>query len=246
MPAVLRRGARPVSLVHMPKTGGTWASHVLERRGAELDWDHQPAFMLSPLDPHPRVGIGRDPWLWYLSLWRHLGRMQWPPAAHIWSRGKGTSFRECLYGWTHPDTVDVPTALLPGFLQVEGGRLGRFRFLHHKTGLWSYAISFWFGDLDTWGCPGPRFRWGVDRLLSTATLTEELGELLGEDLEQEREIKRNAAVSERGRDGSALPSWSRYYDAEAFRWVLEAEAWGLEALGMEAPGDPVRTPIGRG
>lgn len=225
-----------LTLIHKPKTGGSWASNVLERRGAYLDDDHDPAWCLPAVDRgRPIVGIARDPWTWYRSLFLHMQRINGCPALYTWGHLQGReaspSWPTVLEGFLSPRRVqELRGGLMHGFVSLQGRRLARASLLDYGGGLWSWSVAYWFGASNAWD-PGPGFRWGVDELWSTAALASQLGAALGEDLSREVGVGANMRPT-----GQRVPA---EYTAEQDAQIREVDAWGLELLGMNGPGAPV-------
>lgn len=204
--------------VHMLKTGGTWLRNALHAtwptEGLATDGgQHGPAVDLLPEDRAGRLVIGtiRDPWSWYVSLWIHISASEQRHDFGGWGGGS-TAFRDVLYGWTHPATVEVLPKSLLCIWGPHSDRDEQEEALRSSS-LYSWAVRYFYTDR----CGG----WLVDRLLDTAQLHAATGRLLGREITEARLPRLNTRQQMSAPikpDDSAI-----LYDKEAMRWVLDAD-----------------------
>jgi len=154
--------------VHMPKTGGLWVAKVLEAvGGSKIPKIHRHCFAgdvpASWTEGRLMFGTVRDPWSWYVSLWRHLsvGRDGQMLLRHLGSGDQ--SFEAFLRGATDPAVwCQTPNRYTQGSWDWPVG----------GDGLWSETFRSIYGHTQ----PIPEL------LIDTAQLTAGLIELLGTDV----------------------------------------------------------------
>lgn len=109
--------------LHMPKTGGMWVSNILlsnggyKIKGSGLH-RHSPISKLSEEQLQGKMVFGtlRDPWSWYVSLWRHL-QIGADGRALLDYIGRGKQdFSSFLEGATDPEVwASAPQKLTDGW-----------------------------------------------------------------------------------------------------------------------------------
>lgn len=204
--------------VHMPKTGGIWVTKILESVGGvrikglarHCYAGDVPA---SWVEGRLMFGTVRDPWGWYLSLWRHLayGRDGQMLLRHL---GRGDqSFDAFIRGVTDPSVwCQTPNRYTEGWWDWPVG----------GDGLWSEtfrAIYGYGGDIP-------------ELLIDTNQLTAGLSELLGTDLS--RIPRQNAAQY---RVNEPLPDPMSVYTEELIALVREYDGAVAHEVGYDDPFD---------
>jgi len=99
--------------IHVPKTGGTWAVHAMQRAGIELTVMGEGSDRHVPYSGVPgpfRFGFVRDPAMWYRSHWAHKRRHEDYPEVM-------DPFHQAIRASTDfPDFVERATAAMPRYV----------------------------------------------------------------------------------------------------------------------------------
>lgn len=218
-------GDRRFLVYHAPKTGGTWLRRALLKHcGAErLAGEHNP-YTHEVHKEYPEaklVGTIRDPWSWYCSFYAHAARSQhygrlwaWAgrpeKAAQIERDKLGSlnqkerelpSFRDVLWGLTHPLAVEPPKVAGVFFEVYDADRLGVGR--------------------DAGFCQRVHrsvYRAGPWTMLCQGNLVEEASELFEVDL---RDVP-PCNTAENAQPGK-LWDYRLWYDNDMVEWVYQAD-----------------------
>jgi hypothetical protein len=206
--------------VHMPKTGGIWVTKVLETvGGTRIPKLHRHCNAQDIPDTwrdgRLMFGTIRDPWSWYVSLWRHLalGRDGQMLLRHL---GKGDQgFEAFLRGATDPGVwMTTPQRYTTAWWDWPAG----------GDGLWSETVRSVYGHGDL--IP--------EVLIDTAQLTEGLTELLGVDVSG---IPLQNTAAGRGKDSIQHPS--ELYTPELIALVRDYDGLLAHRLDYNTPFQPL-------
>lgn len=253
--------------LHIPRTGGTFVSQVLDKhklgsmRFSDDATGHEGAGSLPSklLESHLVFATVRDPWSWYCSIDAHYrqGRRLDGFLHEIFT--KSASFKDVIHTLTKPS--DSSLARKSKGIRYPGARVPEDKFLARLEasglGLWSWMILRTLCTdrvelvrgisqyLEQGDAP-----WSVDAVVDTAQIRDGLCEIIGawrpELLpEMQGDIQgREAANKRAGHKGvqpNARPDPS-YYDLEAQGWVNESDGWMIRRLGFDKPVG-VRPPV---
>lgn len=212
-----------LGFVHMPKTGGTWVGRVLREqfRWRNVGGGHDPAWYRPDYTRLPECdalfGTIRDPWTWYCSLWRYAHRKErTKQALKAWGNGS-LSFRDVLYGWTHPGDVHTLPSTLGVVFQPVNHAEARARLSRVSYGLWTWTVAYMYGN----GCAYDEsgFGWDVAILLDMHNLKNDLSLVLQSPILATPEQNSSERVETEMGDAS----YSDWYDADMIHWVKEAD-----------------------
>jgi hypothetical protein len=208
--------------VHMPKTGGLWVAKVLEAvGGSKVPKLHRHCFAgdvpESWTEGRLMFGTIRDPWSWYVSLWRHLsvGRDGQMLLRHL--GGGNQSFEAFLRGATDPAVwCQTPNRYTQAWWDWPVG----------GDGLWSETFRSIYGHQAIYeheGCI-------PEVLIDTAQLTEGLTELLGTDVSR---VPRQNTAAAKSRVPLGDPKGN--YTAELVALVREYDGELAHRIGYDEP-----------
>lgn len=222
----------PLLVASAPGTTGLWVGKIVRRFGVHvqsLGTPHEPAWRIdeeesfAPLrDPQLlRIGVVCDPWRWYAVTWMEAMRSGGAArdAVSVWGRGS-TTFREFLYGATHPEKV---TESMPNPPEVTWAGGSMSSLLASTLGLCSYTFLYHYGLKSSWLLPGERPAFAVD-VLADGNDPEGLARcLLGLD----------PAATLPARPGppkASIDAMRIGFDSGMTRWVAEADRPLLTAM----------------
>lgn len=253
--------------IHVPRTGGTFISNVLEKNGVG-------SRQLSPsvgghdgirevpehtLDTTLTFASLRDPWSWYASVdahYRHKGRFD--GALHEYF-GRQVGFRDVVHGFTRPGrggSVRMDhVSHYPGSRLAEPGLPGQLA--RAGIGLYTWmvlrmlcrepleSVDGLHRLLDQYG----DIPWGVNAIIDTAQVRDGLSLVLqawNPDLARtlipsvQTSAAENAKGYHRGVLATANPD-PGIYDPEMQEWIIESDGWLFRRFGFAFPvGHPDR------
>lgn len=204
--------------IHLPKTGGTWVSHVLTQLGGRTEYgQHDPAWFPTARNLFQRrtlLGSVRHPLSWYVSLYCHCmtNTSYLPTLLHY---GQGSSdFRDVLRGWLYPERIPHGPPAPIGVIWSPVGA-AHSCYADSGVGLATWAVWYWYGDNQIWQTG--RGDLLTENLMLTYRIQADLEYQLGTCLHEYRDpINR--------RDHAPVDRW---YDSESRGWVAERDAWLL-------------------
>lgn len=230
---------------HLPKTGGTWLQQVLSEQfgGVSRGGGHDPvwhfrwddAFSRPGGKLSPTIGVIRDPWSWYGSLYRFALRGKRQGGIAYWGAaleqdwGKKTQFRAFLYGLTHPQEVPIfEPGSLGTIFELEDRTRMEPRLREGHQGFCSFVASYMFGTHETAGTACPS--WEIDIILNQSDLRNGLKPLLGEIQEPHK-----PAANSSGHIKTEFPSaeYRTWYDEEMLSWVDRADEWFIREFSLQ-------------
>lgn len=236
--------------VHKPKTAGVFLGAVFqEALGSDVIYGgHTPAWRLTAEDVGDRVMVGtvRNPWDEYRSFYLHAKGSR--DAFLAYGNGS-TSFRDVLYGLTHPAEVSRhpfpvgvfwhPFLTIPAWWSLPAGSRSNLLQRYDEQlwqavqrsglGYWTWSTRFIYGARPVL-CWTEERPWAVDLLLATDRVYEAVREVLGLHMDAESFPPRNTAEQ---RGDQLEEAW----DEEMVGWVAEADGRLIERFGFE-PGRP--------
>jgi len=183
-----------------------------------------------PLHDVPSEAIGgravvatvRNPWDWYVSVFRHIHyhAKRGASLTRLWVWGRGeVSWEPVLYGMTHPWEMAEPIAE-----NAVGAPGGLFPDKPWPAGLWSRSTHWFNAGADTW----------VDLASQN--------EVWATELAPEHADALRACPWDNQAMGGSSAGWTE----EQIEWVGEADAEYIALFGYGGPGTTAREPIFRG
>ena len=198
---------------HVPKTGGAWVGSALQPYGTErLGGGHDSVNRTPPPAGYMTFSTVRNPWDWYVSLYLHARSADRHDLLSVWGGGSN-SFRDVLYGWTHPGVGGVPDRV--GVIYELDGPDALLRGFAHREGFCSYTQRFITSR-------------SMDHYIPTDRLAEGLGILTGEDFTH---VPR--ANTAQQRDVGMSRNYRPWYTPEMVEWVWQADGWMAVLFGFE-------------
>jgi hypothetical protein len=240
--------------VHMPRTGGTFISDVLERRGfasrVNIEGGHAPARNTPEYLRRQKILFGtiRDPLSWYKSVNNHYrdSRMHFQGFLHEYMGSGSHSADTVLSSMTHPLEMKIPLERMshpPG--QVKAWPMAEI-LSRTGLGLWSWMVLWMYSRLpvDTEGANIPRkysveeIPWDVALLIDQAHLRQGICDLFDVvDSEKMTDDLRRDIMQEKPKNTTAKSNitWSR--PEEARQRIVDADGWLAKGLGLLRPAE---------
>jgi len=247
--------------LHLPRTGGTFVSSLLERekvgsRRLSMEIGGHDGIRCIPEGVSQNSLVFttmRDPWSWYVSIdthYRSKGRLD--GFLHELF-GKAVPFKEVLRALTHPtsSTMVRPerTARYPGARAPEPGLTGQLA--NAQIGLYTWMAMRMFcrqpfesvQGVGQMLAPGQDIPWDVGAVVDTAQLREGLSMVLdawNPDAAASilPKIQSYAAQNESSRFRGVLQTGGPdpgLFDAEMQEWVRGADGWLMHRFGFHQP-----------
>jgi hypothetical protein len=245
--------------LHLPRTGGTFVSTVLETNGIGMrpvmeGWTGHEGVRELPRTTTDRNFVFasiRDPWSWYCSVDAHFRSDRHFQGFLHGYFGKVVGFPEVLHGLTRPAAygkVDLDrTVSHPG-----GKPIPRFarELSTANIGLYTWMILHMFcreplervPDVQQYLSQGDAL-WDIDAVIDIAHLREGLSLILqslnldvsgkaAHDINS-RAVA-NKSAGHRGVLANGRPD-PAHYSREAQQWVEESDGWALRRFGFDKP-----------
>jgi len=254
--------------IHVPRTGGTFVSNVLEKEGiGSRQLSNEVGGHDGIRDVPERTADAtltfatlRDPWSWYASVdahYRHKGRFD--GALHEYF-GKPVSFKDVIHGFTRPGRGGPirsdHAARYPGSRLPEPGLPGQLA--RSGIGLYTWMVIRMLcreplenveglsGILEEYG----DIPWGVNAIIDTAQLRDGLSSILqawnpGQAASLVGAIQTSAAQNQKGHFRGVLPTGNpdpAIYDSEMQDWIIQADSWIFRRFGFAFPVGDSRRP----
>ena len=262
--------AKGLLYVHLPRTGGTFVSNVLERQGIgsrqlSSEVDGHDGIRLVPettADTTLTFATLRDPWSWYASVYahyRHKGRFD--GALHEYF-GNQVSFKDVIQGLTHP--ADYPKIRLDHDARYPGARIPEpglpGQLARGGIGLYTWMVIRMLCRHPLEDVPGigamlleeGDLPWGVNAIVDTSQLRDGLCSVIqawnpevapGIVQAIQSASAENKKGNFRGVLATGMPD-PGIYDAEMQEWVIEADEWIFRRFGFAFPvGHPARPAV---
>ncbi len=256
--------------IHVPRTGGTFISNVLEKHGVgsrqlSLEVGGHDGIREVPertTDTTLTFATLRDPWSWYASVdahYRQKGRFD--GALHEYF-GKQVSFKEVIQGFTQAGNGSKVrtdhTARYPGARHPEPGLPGQLA--RSGVGLYTWmvirmlcrepleSVDGLSRMLDQYG----DIPWGVNAIIDTAQLREGLSAVLQAWNPQQAQslvpaVQTSAPENQKGHYRGVLPTGNPdpgIYDPEMQEWIIQSDGWLFRRFGFAFPvGSPHRPAV---
>ncbi len=238
-----------LTFIHIPRSGGSWVGEQLRQAGGDNGTHdlHDPLWTIPNQERRHVVATIRDPWSWYVALYRflaqsHGGIQNLRSWAGLEGPGQRPPFRAVLEAWTRQ--VPLPTTVGPGLALTFANMQGRRRLRDyvekaHNAGIWSLGLHYWMSPWTPW--EGPTLRTS-DPLRTTyldhARLTEGLSELLGRDLTDK------AHATSRNHIGGYGPEDPvDWYTDETREWVVLADDGAIKHAKITECSKPANRPL---
>ncbi len=259
--------------LHMPRTGGTFVSNLLEKhklgsRQFSMEIGGHDGIRMVPEQVTQRSLVFatlRDPWSWYASIdahYRHRGRFD--GALHEYFK-RAVPFKELMLGFTHPAASSriplqrssrfpgsrLPEDRLPAKIQASGVGLYTWMVLRLFCREPLELVPGIGGILDQY----TDIPWAVNAIVDTAQLRDGLSDIVSAwrpdiGTQIEADIRQSAPQNEKSRFRGVLPTGGpdpAVFDAEAQGWVSQYDGWLIRRFGFDKPVGqrPAVTLIGR-
>lgn len=247
--------------LHLPRTGGTFVSNLLEKEGvgsrrlsAEIGGHDGIRCIPETVSGNSLVFTTmRDPWSWYVSIdthYRSKGRLD----AFLHELfGKAVSFKEVLRALTHPTSSTKVrlerTARYPGARVPEPGLTGQLA--NAQVGLYTWMAMRMFcrepfesvQGIGQMLAPGQDIPWDIGAVVDTAQLRDGLSMVLQAwnpevAMPVVPKIHAYEAQNESSRFRGVLQTGGPdpgLFDAEMQEWVLRADGWLMQRFGFDQP-----------
>lgn len=248
--------------LHIPRTGGTFVSHLLDRHklgsmhfSGEVT-GHEGISSLP--EGHAAQSLVfasvRDPWSWYCSInahYRHKSNLD-GFLHEIFVRS--VPFKEVMRAFTRPSEVSLERQSKA--VRYPGARIPEERFLgklaESGLGLWSWMILRTLcmdrvelvpGVIRHLELDGADVPWSIDAVIDTAQLRDGLCQIIGAwrpDLlaTMENDIQTGEAMNKKAGHRGVQPNGRpdpAYFCTESQNWVNEADGWMMRRLGFDKP-----------
>lgn len=257
--------------LHLPRTGGTFVTNLLEREGVGTrtltpevgGHDGIRRIPERVADSSFVFGTVRDPWSWYASIDTHYRHRSHLDGFLLEAFGKRkVSFKESLLGMTKPSSLTFLRG--DGAVRYPGARVpvkGLFGILDRAgIGLYTFMMLRMFVREEIETLPGlsraleqgVEIPWSVDLVIDTAQLRDglsavvsawssEVGDRLYTKIHQE--APSNQKGNGRGVLATGKPD-PAYYDSAMIEAVLERDGPMMRLLGFDQPvGSPLRPAV---
>lgn len=209
---------------HMPKCGGTFLLQYMQRENLgviDVGTGHDPAWYSDRLGLSDKrhIGVIRDPWSWYASLFRHA-KNEASEQIRTWFRSHapdmtfGTWLKSVLSRGIYPPIgiwETDPSCPLP-----DG-----------TVGLWSWLVRYMYQDPSTG-------RWLVRDLLDTGRMYEAVESVFGNAVDRQKHRVVNHGAC---RENRAIPpqttDYRSWYTPDMLSWIATADATLIKTFGFQ-------------
>lgn len=246
--------------VHVPRTGGTFVSSLMESANIGTRSPLSDGTGHESVRELPTGVVGnslvfstlRDPWTWYKSLDVHYRTNRSFQGFFYDYFGRSIGFRDVVHGLTRPaeyGRISMDKAVRPPGFRRSVDKFGR-QLTTSNIGLYTWMVLSMFcqdavetiPDVQQYLLQGDA-PWSVDAVVDTAQVREGLFAVLhawNEDVAMRmmQDINSRPVANKGSSHIGVLPS-SRpdpaYYDADMQRWVQEADGWAIRRFGFDLP-----------